>query len=111
MLLDLPKQIHTIWTNLGSPLLRIGEQLSDIQGHLNCRVVLPRHQRFLTPYIAEKRAKIMRWTSLIRTQDHYEDAKEDILEGTGEWLFRKQEYQEWIVSSVSSILWLRGNRK
>ena len=48
---------------------------------------------------------------MIQIYDHYEDAREDILEGTGQWLFDKPEYLDWATSSVSSVLWLRGIRK
>jgi hypothetical protein len=35
MLLNLPKEVQNLWTGLRDPILRIGEQLSDIQDHLN----------------------------------------------------------------------------
>jgi hypothetical protein len=34
-LLNLPKQLQNLWSGLRDPIVRIGEQLSDIQDHLN----------------------------------------------------------------------------
>jgi hypothetical protein len=37
--------------------------------------------------------------------------KKQRLDGTGQWLIAKAEFQEWPKSSESSILWLHGIRK
>lgn len=58
----------------------------------------------------EKHAKILKWMSKMKYKAHHENALEGIVEGTGQWLFRKKAYCEWQSSAVSSILWLHGIR-
>lgn len=67
----------------------------------------------LTHHLApdNERTEILRWVSEAEYQKHHWNAKEDRIDGTGEWLLRRQEFQEWQASGVSSILWLHGIRK
>lgn len=51
---------------------------------------------------------MLRWLSTVPYREHHAALYGDILPGTGNWLFRKPEYQRWQQSSDSSILWLHG---
>ncbi|OCK79032.1 hypothetical protein K432DRAFT_300680, partial [Lepidopterella palustris CBS 459.81] len=51
---------------------------------------------------------ILEWLSPVPYIDHHNNIHKDRLEGSGLWLFRKQQYQDWRESSCSSILWLHG---
>jgi len=53
----------------------------------------------------------LRWISTIPYTDHHKRIKTARLEGTGAWVFQKMEYQEWLDSSASKLLLLRGIRK
>lgn len=63
------------------------------------------------PLLDTERTKILQWLSEVEYQKHHWNAKEGRIDRTGEWLLRRQEFQEWQVSSVSTILWLHGIRK
>lgn len=58
-----------------------------------------------------KHGKILKWLSKMKYKEHHDNALEGIVEGTGQWLFKKKAYREWQSSAVSSILWLHGIRK
>jgi len=49
--------------------------------------------------------------STIPYTEHHKRISEGRLEGTGEWLFEREEYCAWRSSSVSKLLLLRGIRK
>jgi hypothetical protein len=51
------------------------------------------------------------WISTIPYTEHHKRIKTTRLKDTGEWLFQKEEYKEWLSSSASKLLLLRGIRK
>ncbi|KAI5813147.1 hypothetical protein BZA77DRAFT_346624 [Pyronema omphalodes] len=57
-----------------------------------------------------ERSSILQWISAIPYSSHHRRISEGRLEGTGEWLFERQEYEEWISSGESKLLLLRGIR-
>jgi hypothetical protein len=61
--------------------------------------------------LESKRSEILRWISVIPYTEHHTRITAARLAGTGEWLFQKREYKEWLSSSVSKLLLLRGIRK
>ncbi|KAI5817928.1 hypothetical protein BZA77DRAFT_343298 [Pyronema omphalodes] len=54
------------------------------------------------------RYSILQWISAIPYRSHHQRISEGRLEGTGKWLFERQEYKDWISSDVSNLLLLRG---
>ncbi|KAI5817430.1 hypothetical protein BZA77DRAFT_386720 [Pyronema omphalodes] len=54
------------------------------------------------------RSSILQWISTIPYISHHKRISEGRLAGTGEWLFDRPEYEEWITSSESKLLLLRG---
>jgi len=61
--------------------------------------------------LESRRSDILEWTSTIPYTDHHTRIKTSRLKNTGAWLFQKMEYQEWLASSASKLLLLRGIRK
>ncbi|KAI5811985.1 hypothetical protein BZA77DRAFT_153086 [Pyronema omphalodes] len=57
------------------------------------------------------RSAILQWISDIPYISHHKRIHEERLEGTGEWLFDRPEYEDWMSSSSSKLLLLRGIRK
>lgn len=57
------------------------------------------------------RSQILEWISTIPYTSHHKRISEGRLDGTGEWLLAKKEYQDWRASSTSKLLLLRGIRK
>jgi len=55
--------------------------------------------------------KILRWTSEVPYQDHHGAARSRRVEGTGDWIFKRREYQKWRTTDQSAILWVHGIRK
>jgi len=51
------------------------------------------------------------WISNIPYSEHHKRIKTSRLKDTGAWLFQKTEYREWLASSASKLLLLRGIRK
>jgi hypothetical protein len=61
-----------------------------------------------SPAAASKRTEILRWISPEPYIQHHEQAKKEVLEGTGQWLLSDPVFKKWKKESVSSILWLHG---
>jgi len=61
--------------------------------------------------LESRRSEILEWISTIPYTEHHTRIGTVRLPGTGEWLFQKGEYKEWLSSSVSRLLLLRGIRK
>jgi len=57
------------------------------------------------------RSEILGWTSRIPYTSHHKHISTERLDGTGEWLLKKNEYRKWRDSSASKLLLLRGIRK
>jgi hypothetical protein len=58
--------------------------------------------------LVSRRNEILRWMSLEPYIQHHEQAKMDVLLGTGQWLLSDPVFEKWKKESVSSILWLHG---
>lgn len=58
----------------------------------------------------EKRRRILTWISGIEYARLHYTARENRLEGTGQWVLAHEKYLEWKRSTASMILWLRGVR-
>lgn len=56
----------------------------------------------------EERRNILGWLSKVDYGAHHEKARDLRFDGTGGWLFGKQEFEDWVESQYSSILWLYG---
>jgi hypothetical protein len=69
------------------------------------------HCEYLLTSVDSERSSILKWISVIPYISHHKLISEGRLEGTGEWLFEKQEYTTWRSSSISKLLLLRGIRK
>ncbi|PVH75975.1 ankyrin [Cadophora sp. DSE1049] len=55
-----------------------------------------------------QRTKILHWLSPEPYLQHHEQAKREVLPGTGQWLLSDPVFNRWKKESVSSILWLHG---
>ncbi|GAB1196399.1 hypothetical protein APSETT444_005669 [Aspergillus pseudonomiae] len=56
----------------------------------------------------EKRGDVLRWISNIPYEDHHTVARAGRTGGTGGWLFKQREFQDWQLSKDSMIFWLHG---
>ena len=57
--------------------------------------------------IAE-RGRILQWISPIPYMQHHNQARKDVLAGTGTWFMKDEKILKWLSSSSSSIMWLHG---
>ncbi len=57
--------------------------------------------------IAE-RGKILQWISPLPYMQHHNQARRDVLAGTGAWFLNNEKVLRWLSSSSSSIMWLHG---
>ena len=55
-----------------------------------------------------ERCKILHWISPIPYIQHHNQARRDVLAGTGAWFLNNKKMLRWLSSSSSSILWLHG---
>ncbi|KNG86811.1 hypothetical protein ANOM_004652 [Aspergillus nomiae NRRL 13137] len=56
----------------------------------------------------EKRDDVLRWISNIPYEDHHTLARAGRTGGTGGWLYKQREFQDWQLSKDSMIFWLHG---
>ena len=84
--------LRTQLSKMQQPINRIGQRLRDIQDGLN----------------DDERLNILQWLSPVQYKKHHEQARKDILSGTGAWLLQERQLLNWQVSSASSIIWLHG---
>ena len=59
-------------------------------------------------FTEDKRNKILQWISPIPYIEHHNQAKRDVLAGTGAWFLKDEKVLRWLSSSSSSIMWLHG---
>ena len=59
-------------------------------------------------FTEDKRNIILQWISPIPYIAHHNQAKRDVLAGTGAWFLKDDKVRRWLSSSSSSILWLHG---
>ncbi|MCJ1332013.1 hypothetical protein MMC10_008705 [Thelotrema lepadinum] len=77
---------------IDAPLRRIADELKDVQDQLQ----------------TSKRTRILQWISPEPHIQYHEQAKKDILPGTGQWVLSDVDFVMWRNDSASSILWLHG---
>jgi hypothetical protein len=53
----------------------------------------------------------LRWISSVKYNAHHREIIENVLEGSGKWLFEKAEFRQWSSMATSSLLWIRGDRE
>ncbi|KAI5813444.1 hypothetical protein BZA77DRAFT_296034 [Pyronema omphalodes] len=85
--------------DLRTRLKNIDNIMSDIQPHLISI------QHWLED---SDKSSILQWISDIPYTSHHKRISEERLEGTGNWLFEREEYTTWMSSSESKLLLLRG---
>jgi len=61
--------------------------------------------------LESRRSEILEWVSATPYTEHHTRISATRLEETGEWLFQKEEYQDWVSSGTSKLLLLRDIRK
>lgn len=59
----------------------------------------------------QEREAVLDWMSDIDYRSHHNTVLDRLMEGTGNWLFRKKQYSQWDSNPRSSLLWLRGDGK
>ncbi|KAK4118030.1 ankyrin [Parathielavia appendiculata] len=90
--LERHEELKSILANFQAPLNRWSEQLTKITDDLD----------------GKKRTDVLHWLSAEPYLQHHEQAKEGMLEGTGQWLLSDPVFLRWKGESASSILWLHG---
>ena len=55
-----------------------------------------------------ERGKILQWISPIPYMQHHNQARRDVLAGTGSWFLKDEKILRWLSSSSSGIMWLHG---
>ncbi|KAF8250039.1 hypothetical protein K440DRAFT_659994, partial [Wilcoxina mikolae CBS 423.85] len=90
---DTDKKLEALLLDLGRSISDIGENTAALVNHME----------------GKKRAKFLAWLSDIPYESHHEFVKQEMLENTGSWLFKRQDFQDWHESQNSGILWLRGD--
>lgn len=61
--------------------------------------------------IENKRRNVLRWLSKVDYGAHHEKARDLRFDDTGGWLFGKREFEDWVESQCSSVLWVCGTGK
>ena len=86
------KTLESILQELQQPINRMERDLQTLHDNLT---------------IAE-RVKILQWISPIPYTQHHNQARRDVLAGTGTWFLKDERVLRWLSSSSSSIMWLHG---
>ena len=86
------QHLKSVLDNLQMPIDRIERDLHDLRDDLG----------------DAKRIQILQWISPIPYEQHHNQAKKDLMAGTGLWFLNDDELLRWRGSSTSSIMWLRG---
>jgi SpoVK/Ycf46/Vps4 family AAA+-type ATPase len=79
-------------SDLEEPIRRICSHISEIEDKLK----------------ENERLRIFEWLTSIEYSNHHRTKTKMLLPDSGKWLLRKKEFQNWMASSNSSILWLHG---
>jgi len=59
----------------------------------------------------EDREKFLKWISTIDFEKIHREIYAKKHKGTGDWLLQDEEFEKWLTSSTSSLLWCHGTRK
>lgn len=86
------QHLKDVLDNLQMPIDRIERDLQDMRDDLG----------------DAKRIQILQWISPIPYEQHHNQARRDLMAGTGLWFLNDERLLGWRGSSTSSIMWLRG---
>lgn len=86
------QQLKNLLNDIQMPINRLEKDMHDLRDDLD----------------DAKRIQILQWISPIPYEQHHNQAKRDLMAGTGLWFLNDDRLLEWRGSSVSSIMWLRG---
>ena len=86
------QHLKSVLGNMQMPIDRIERDVHDLRDELS----------------DAKRGQIIQWISPIPYKQHHNQAKKDLMAGTGLWFLNDDELLGWRGSSTSSIMWLRG---
>lgn len=100
-------EVKQMLKDFDAPVSRWDKALHAITDQLHGKSPVQNILRLLT-FPAEKRGEILHWISAEPYKQHHEQAKSEVLEGTGKWLLQDRTFLRWKNESASSILWLRG---
>lgn len=65
----------------------------------------------INPKQEKIRREILRWLSDVQYKAHHKRIVSRCLKGTGQWMFKRQEFHKWLGAEGSAALWLHGIRK
>jgi hypothetical protein len=82
-------------------------QATILDTHFQAKDIAAGIQSILSAKDSEELAKILWWLSAPDPSANHAQAREQHEDGTGDWLFESQEYQDW-VSGSSPLFWLHG---
>ena len=86
------QHLKGVLDNIQMPIDRIERDVHDLRDDLS----------------DAKRSQILQWISRIPYVQHHNQAKNDLMAGTGDWFLNDDELLGWRGSRTSSIMWLRG---
>lgn len=84
--------LKQLWTDLKSPISRINKHISSFQDNLE----------------RQTRVAIIKSISSINFASQHKIANAGLLPDSGKWFLKKQQFQDWLNESASSVLWLHG---
>ncbi|KAM0219151.1 hypothetical protein ACHAQD_006673 [Fusarium lateritium] len=90
--LNTSSELKRMMQSFNAPINRWDQALHDIIDHLD----------------GEQRRKLLGWISDVKYEQHHEQAKSEVLKGTGQWLLNDALFVCWKNGCASSILWLYG---
>ncbi|ORY68872.1 uncharacterized protein BCR38DRAFT_455710 [Pseudomassariella vexata] len=90
--LEIQVNLKMMHEKFDAPIVRWTSSLIDIKDNLDTTT----------------KAKILDWISVEPHAKHHRQTRDDILEGTGQWLLEDKTFSKWKDESASSILWLHG---
>ncbi|KAF8422189.1 hypothetical protein EV426DRAFT_535554, partial [Tirmania nivea] len=85
---------------------RLQKLLEDV--HLTVSPFRPRLDAIEQKLERARKSEILQWISEIPYTEHHTRISESRLNGTTDWLFKREEYWNWRVTSASKLLLLRG---
>lgn len=89
---DNHQHLKSVLSGLQKPIDRIEKNLQDLQDDLS----------------EAKRIQILHWLSPLPYEQYHNQARRDVMAGTGDWFLNNDQLLAWLVTSSSSIMWLRG---
>lgn len=92
---------------IDGPVERMSAGLASLTDGFESELII-RFERCSSQVTVTKRTKILKWLSPEPYLQHHEQAKREVLPGTGQWLLSDPLFNSWKKESVSSILWLHG---